>query len=193
MEQRCKNPGNISYLLLHSFKMLSGSYPQCLAPLEFVIEAKAITFVDHNSSFSSFYQFCALLLEFKHCIPQSTETAKFCGAVLLATTYIDMSSQPMSNAPKMIQRVNQYIGGLLGHIWSRSDAETIMICLKTVFDIIRTDDEGREKAPSVALAGLVQHIPSDYIEGNMYMFLLFYPAAIVLIFRLDISQQLQDV
>ena len=164
MEGEFHNPENVPFLMLHSLKMLLGSYPHYVPPLELIIKQRITMFIERNPSFVVVYHVCLFLHEFKDCIPQQNATARFCSSIVSASTFFSLPKD--ISGPKFIHRVNHVVGTFLGHIWERCDSQTIFLNLRTVFDTIQTiSPDGYEKSPSIALAGLIQYIPTDFIDG----------------------------
>ena len=125
-----------------------------------ILQMKATTFIRTHSNFNIVVPFCAMMLEFREAIPRSTSTHLFCNTII---SVVSIYTIPQNYHPmEYIAEMNNVIGALLGHIWSKTNNETVFYSLKHVFDLIKLgSSEG--KSPSYALAAVVQQFPINSI------------------------------
>jgi ubiquitin carboxyl-terminal hydrolase 35/38 len=157
-----ENASPDSLLLLEHSLVLMESSPSFLSLCD-VVQKRAIHVVRVNFDFPTVTQFCILLSKMRHCIPQGTQTAPFCIAVIHAvSTFSVPKKEGYSALVAYVKGVSAGIGGLLQHVWLSVDDGCVSQCLHAILSIITKDSE---RDPSFALGGIVQFIPTRFVAS----------------------------
>ena len=165
---RFRNSSNVVWLLRQCMQLLWKD--QCIPHFRIVsdiVRLRAVGYIKEISSESDgdcsvIASFCELLLHFKQCIPQGEQQVLLCGTIL---NTVAAARKPSDKTIKLyIHQVNNQMGQLLYYIWQQGDHKTITVSLLNIFRIISFIDPSREVTPSVALAGLVQYLPTSVID-----------------------------
>ena len=152
-----KRNANAGLLLLESMKILQVTSlfrNHCT-----IIEAKAVSYVREHPVLECLTNFSEFLLEFKECIPKGEATLQFC------TNFIRSLSlcSPPDNVNEILGYVKSVkkVSTLLSHIWTSTDNQTILACLKEIFTIISMPCDVE---PSLCLGSLLPYLPSELIN-----------------------------
>lgn len=156
MTKKHRNNGNVGVLLAESMRLLqmtSMFRNHCT-----MIETKAVGYVKDHPYIACLASFAEFLLEFKECVPKGDLTLHFCTNLI--------RSLSLCSPPEVEGGLVSYIKGaneaasLLAQIWSTSDSQIVLGCLKEVFRIISSPCDVE---PSVCLGSLVQYLPVEMI------------------------------
>ncbi len=162
LQEDIPNPQLKIWLISTSMSVLRYERGLAYDKLCLIISTRIIPFTRENPNFETVSAVCKFLLNFHECIPKGDYTSGFCVSLIhtIATFIPPKTSTEMHT---YIKEVTYVIGGLLHHIWQNADNECIMQCLKAIFSIISYVDE-KDLDPSVALGGVIQHIPTRYVD-----------------------------
>ncbi|XP_053399268.1 ubiquitin carboxyl-terminal hydrolase 38-like isoform X2 [Mercenaria mercenaria] len=156
LSKKYRNSGNVGILLTESMKLLqrTSMFRQHCT----VIEAKAVSYVKEHPYIECLTNFAEFLLEFKECVPKGDLTLHFCTNLILS---LSLCSPPEveSGLVVYIKSANT-VASLLSQIWSSSDSQVVLGCLKEIFRIISSPCDVE---PSVCLGSLVQYLPVEMI------------------------------
>lgn len=156
MSKKFKNSGNVGILLTESMRLLqrTSMFRQHCT----VIEAKALGYVKEHPYIECLTSFAEFLLEFKECVPKGEPLLQFCTNLILS---LSLCSPPEleTGLVSYIKNANK-VASLLSHIWSSSDSQVVLGCLKEIFRIISSHCDVE---PSICLGSLVQYLPVEMI------------------------------
>lgn len=154
------NPADLIWIMHKAFSLLEDSdqfFDLCR-----IVERRAIQFVRAYPDFHTIVSFCQFLSSFRYCIPQGIYTATFCIDIINAVSTFTLPRDGVTSLQTYVQGVSQIIGGLLQHIWSSVDDNSIIRCLEAIFVLISKDVD---RDPSFALGGIVQYIPTKFVSS----------------------------
>ena len=158
LDSEPRYPADILWIIHKSFFLLRQD-TSSFEHLCKIVQMKAIQFVRNNPDYATILDFCRLLNDFRLCIPQGVYTATFCISVINA---VGTFSAPKESLHEYVKGVSSTIGGLLNHIWTHIDEDSIIRCLQAIFVIISQETS---LDPSFALGGIVQFIPTRYVDS----------------------------
>lgn len=124
-----------------------------------VVELKCIAYIRDHQDIECVGNFADFLLKFTECIPQGEFATRFCCSLLyvLGASSVPVEKELFIKYFKLVQQIVE----LIVDIWKKTDSQTILECLKVVFDIISTVSD---IDPSYCLGTLLKYIDIQMMD-----------------------------